>query len=648
MMYGRFPLSLRKVEQPLFERGTSNWALSGHVHRSLGAGGYRRLFSGWLNNQRRAAPDRYDAVAHVTLYTSSSADLSRFDGGAVVTRPQVNDIFEARAAFDAGRHAEAEQLAAEIFARDDQAADALEILALVRRANGDLTGAERWLRRAIATSPARRWPFDDLATLLFETGRVDQAETVCRAALVADHANANAHMMLGNILSEREELVEGADHLRRAIALAGHHPQLVANLGRNLQRQGALAAAEPLLRQAVELQPHALNPLVWLAELLEQSRRFDEAAVTLDRAELIARAQGSDVLLQRAMLLSRADSWRDGLALLDAETELSGAALLTRGRLRDRAGRYSEAWHDFVTGKAVLSTMSGRRYSRSDVTRLTTKLSAFFAPGQPALVPAALRKDVPQPIFILGFPRSGTTLTEQVLASHSRVRAGGELPFIAELAAIAARRTGGAFPTDVDRVEAQARADLATELRDHYLSRAEHYGLFSDGADYFTDKMPLNELYLPLLRLVFPSAPLIAVRRHPLDVMVSAMSHDFTHGFNCGYRLEDCAAHFAAVEALMGEWQRLPGTAPHALVYERFVAAQQEETAALMAYVGLQMETGQLAFHENRRFAPTPSYAQVQEPINQRSIGRWQHYAKELAPARAALADAIERGDYTA
>jgi Tfp pilus assembly protein PilF len=558
-------------------------------------------------------------------------------------------IARARAAFQAGRHAEAERLATEARAQDPKSLDAVEVLALVHRTRGDAAGAERLLRAAIEIDPRPRWPHDDLAMLLFESGRIDNAEAVCRAAITADPDNPQPEMMLGNILSEREELVAGAAHLRRAIALAGEHPQLLANLGRNLQRQGALDQAEPLLRRAVAAMPEALPPLAWLAELLEQARRFDEASAMLDRAERLAKAQGTDVTLQRAALLSRTENWREGLALLDAEPRLSGAARLQRGRLRDRAGRRAEAWRDFVEGKAALSAASDRRYARAEVDRLVADLAAFFSLERFAALPLApVRNDLPQPIFILGFPRSGTTLTEQVLASHSRIRAGGELPFVAELAAIATERTRGAFPTHVNQLDTAARATLATDLRDHYLARAEAFGLLTPGAAFFTDKMPLNELYLPLLRLAFPAARLVAVGRHPLDVMVSAMSHDFTHGFNCGYRLEDAARHYAAIEALMAEWRTLPGIAPHALGYERFIAAQQVETQALMAYVGLAMEPAQLAFHENQRFAPTPSYAQVQEPLNDRSISRWHHYAAELEPVRAILAAAMARGGYAA
>lgn len=522
------------------------------------------------------------------------------------------DIARARAAFQRDCLDEAATHAARALARDAQAIDAIEVLALVRRTQGRLDEAERLLHAAIAAAPGRHWPYDDLARLLLGQGRAGEAEQVCRAGVAADPANANAQAILGGLLSEREALVEGAEHLRAALALAGRHPELVADLGRNLGRQGHVAEAEALLREAIAADPQALRPRAWLAELLERARRLDEASAVLDAAEPLAARQGSDVTLQRAALLARTDDWRRGLALLDGAGDLSGAALLQRGRLRDRAGRYHEAWADFVAGKAALALASGRSYPRAAVDALVSALKRFDFSG---IAPAPVRANVPKPVFILGFPRSGTTLTEQLLASHSRIRAGGELPFVAELAEIATARTGGWRTPD---------AGLAAELRDHYLARAETYGLLAPGADFFTDKMPLNELYLPLLALAFPASPRITVERDPRDILVSAMSHDFTHGFDCGYRLDDLAYHLMAMRALAAHWRARFGG--HLLGYEALVADLPGETVALMAAIGLPVEPRQATFHESQRVAPTPSYAQVQEPLNDRAIGRWRNY----------------------
>jgi len=339
-----------------------------------------------------------------------------------------NRITAGRTAIREERFAAAEQLARDALEIDPHEIDALEILFLCQQRFGDGAGAERTLRRVIALAPHKQWPRGDLARLLIGMGRAAEAEQVLTEAVAADPRHADAHAMLGSLLSEREALVPGTRHLERAIALAGRHPQLLANLGRNLMRQGRLDEAEPLLQSAMAAAPDQLNPIIHLAELAEQRDQFDRAAALLDRAEPIAARQGLDVHAQRAHLLSRTSRWREALALLDEVTQLSGTPRLLRSRLRDRAGRYEEAWEDAVAAKAALARVRRHFY---DAEAVGCQFSALrhFAEKSARLAGAAKREGVPQPLFILGFPRSGTTLTEQVLASHSQIRPGGELPF---------------------------------------------------------------------------------------------------------------------------------------------------------------------------------------------------------------------------
>ena len=549
-------------------------------------------------------------------------------------------IIRARAAIGQEQFAIAEQLARDAIAANPDDVDALEILFLCQQRFGDASGAERTLRRVIALAPTKQWPRGDLARLLLGGGRADEGEQVLREAIAANDSHADAHAMLGSILSEREILVPGARHLQRAIELAGQHPQLLANLGRNLMRQGKLDEAEPLLQAAADAAPDLLAPAVHLAELAEQKDQFDRAAALLDRAETLAARQGRDVQAQRAQLLGRTPRWREGLALLDAVPDLAGTPLLLRARLRDRAERYDEAWHDAVTGKATLSRARGHVYNAAEVEQQFDRLAAL---AKTAHRTEAMPQGLPQPIFILGFPRSGTTLTEQVLASHSRIRPGGELPFVGQFPALIERMTGAPFPAALERIAQDP--DAPARLRDFYFGGAQAYGLLGEGADFFTDKMPLNEVYLPLVRLAFPDAPLIAVTRDPRDVIVSAMQHDMTHGFHCTYRLEDAAHHLAAVSDLT-EHYRAAGIEPYRFRYESFVADQDGETKKLMAFLGLDAEPAQQAFHQSRRHAPTPSYAQVREPLHGRAIGRWRNYAGALAPVMETLAPAIARGGY--
>src|SRR5262249_11765713 len=156
------------------------------------------------------------------------------------------------------------------------------------------------------------------------------------------------------------------------------------------------------------------------------------------------------------------------------------------------------------------------------------------------------------------------------------------------------------------------------------------FGLKTPGARYFTDKMPLNDMWLPLLRIAFPESPVVVVRRRPLDVLTSVMAHDMTHGFNCSYRIEDAAHHLALVDGLLAQYRSAGIEVTHELRYEALVADQLGETERLMAAIGLPMEPAQLRFHERPTVSPTPSYAQAREPLNDRSIGRWRNYAEQL------------------
>ena len=518
--------------------------------------------------------------------------------------------------------------------------NALELRFIVQHRRGQFGHAARTLDTVIGIDPRADWAYNELVELFMAHGKPEDAEKVARAAIRANPRNAHAHNLFGTILSETNNLPAGEWHFRSALELSSPQAPVLLNLGLNLMRQGRADDANGYFEQADSLAPNDLKTLAYWSTLEEGRGNLDRAGELLDRAE--AASSASDINLLRANYLSRTGQHAAALAILDSAGTLGGEAHLARGRIHDRLGNYTAAWSDFVAGKAALLKESpGKEYRADAVESLFERCKLFFTRENVELLPQAKpRPDAPQPIFIMGFPRSGTTLVEQILSSHPAVAAGGELPFVPDMSKLAVSLFPGSerFPENLAHSWMADYHYIATLFRDYYLARAEQYGLLSGTARaYFTDKMPFNEIYLPLIRMAFPNAKIVRVVRHPLDVCVSMLSNNMTHGFHCGYRIEDISNHLAAVSELVGHYGGQLQLNERVLRYETLVADQAGETRKLLEYLDLPFDEACLRFHENRRYAPTPSYAQVTEKLNDRSIGRYRHYEQQLRPHVARL-----------
>ena len=386
----------------------------------------------------------------------------------------------------------------------------------------------------------------------------------------------------------------------------------------------------------------------------EADRNFDHASELLDRAEKLAPGNPS-ILLSRAVLYGRTRSYEKALDLLAAiaaqnrEGGLGPNELLEKGRLLDRMGRYEEAFAAFTEGKRLCREVSGLVYLDDHARQLTDHLRGFFTETRLRTLPRAQhRADLPQPIFILGFPRSGTTLVEQILSGHPQISAGDELPFVNEITAAMPRTLNSplAYPEALAELWMGDRREGLDELRDYYLQRVLQLGILEPGVNWFTDKMPLNETHLGLIALMFPRAPLIHVLRHPLDVVLSVFSNHLTHGFYCGYALETAARHYLRVMELVQHYRSEMTLHYLPVRYEDIVDEQEASVRRMLDFIGAPFDPSCLAFHENRRYARTASYAQVTEPLYGGSRYRYRHYLKELAPVIPLLEPVIRSLGY--
>jgi Flp pilus assembly protein TadD len=530
---------------------------------------------------------------------------------------------------------------------------ALELKAVALHRRGDLAGAEAAYRRALAADPASDL-WNDLTRMLHAAGQTKAAETAAREALLARPDDAQAHLALAVILGEKDDLPAAEFHSRRALLLAGPHPQILTNLALALYNQGRLDEAEPLLLQAHRAAPETAMIMAHLSKVHEARRDMPNAWLWLERAETIGRRSGEDFTLLRALYLGHGGQAQQALDLIErAGPGLAAPARLDRARLLDTLGRYDEAWPAMVDAKARLARDMNAAYDAPKVAGEFAALKAFFTSDTLARLPkASVRKDRPpsgpSPIFITGFPRSGTTMIEQMLDSHPDIAGGGELPFVSEWPALVddLLPSSRPFPEKLAQAQTFDFHHIPGVLRDYYLGRAEVYGV-SGQQPLFTDKMPLNDVFLPLIRLAFPAAAVIRMVRHPLDVAVSMLSHNLTHGYNCGFAIETIVTHMREMHALNAHYDAVLDQPPLTLRYEDFIADQEGETRRVLGYVGVEFDAACLRFHENRRHAPTPSYTQVSQPLNDRSVGRWRHYERHLAPWFDAMAPVVEALGYS-
>jgi hypothetical protein len=292
---------------------------------------------------------------------------------------------------------------------------------------------------------------------------------------------------------------------------------------------------------------------------------------------------------------------------------------LEKGRILDRLRRYDEAFTCFDEAKRQAREATGKSYFEKEAREVANRLRAFFASERIRLLqPAQARRDSAQPIFILGFPRSGTTLAEQALSNHSRISAGDELPFINEFSGTIPRLLGSplSYPEALSELWMGDNRRGLEILRDVYLQKVETRGVIEPGRVWFTDKMPLNEMHLGLIALIFPRSPLIHILRHPLDVIVSAFSHQMTHGYLCAYSLEALARHYVLVMDLVQHYRTVMPLRYLPVRYESMVEDIGATVCRMLDFIGEPFEERCVNFQDNVRLPQTPSYAQVKEKLH--------------------------------
>lgn len=470
---------------------------------------------------------------------------------------------------------------------------------------GSLEDAVPWLRQAVELEPGNAAFWNDLGDLHMERNESTEAIPCFEKALALEPDRVDTHNNLGWALQLEGRFAEAGEQYRMALRLRPESGQAQLNLGGLHEELGEMDQAEECFRAALSIQPNFPAPLVQLATLLRgKLPEADQAALQARLADEKLAPEGRSNLLF-------------GLAhVLDARGDFAGAAdclrqanALAVERAVKRRRTYDAEEHDrFVAG--LLAGCDAGFFRR--------------------LAGAGL--DTGRPVFVFGLPRSGTTLIEQVLASHSRIQGAGEL----RLAWRSFRSLPGVLQRNEPALACLPHLDgtAVRHLAEQHLQALLRYG--SGDSERIVDKMPDNYMYLGVLAAMFPKATLIHCRRDLRDVAVSCWMTNF-RTIRWANDPDHIAARFAHYRRLMEHWRAVLPVPILEVDYEETVADLESVARRLIAACGLEWEPACLEFHRTSRPVRTASVTQVRQPLYTTSVARWRRYEPHLADFFARL-----------
>ena len=453
--------------------------------------------------------------------------------------------------------------------------------------------AERPLRRALDLAPDWAQTHRDLGWVLAKLGRYEEAVASLEQAITLDPDDPTTHFALGTTLYLRKDLPGSEVRLRRAVALAPDYTAAWHELGTVLRSFGRFDEALMCFRRAREIDPDW--PEVYRSLAVTGQQSTDDGQ--LRRLE--------------ALLKNRERSVSDRIS--------AGFAL---GMLLDNAERCDEAFPCFAEANALHRQQRAEAGERFDIAALRRQVDDLIELATPDFFSAAASWGNPSqaPVFIVGMPRSGTSLVEQIAASHPRVFGAGELHELGRIwEALSAHNK--------DRPVEKWDAAFARRIADRHV---EYLQALGNGAVRIIDKMPDNIFFLWLVAALFPSARIIFCQRDLRDVCLSCYFHHFTEGHLYAYDLADCWARALEIDRLAAHWSRVLPLEILAVDYEKLVSDLEGKSRRLIEFLGLEWEPACLEFHLTERPILTASAWQVRQPLYTRSVRRWRCYERHL------------------
>lgn len=433
-----------------------------------------------------------------------------------------------------------------------------------------------------------------------KAGKVHDAARLYRSVLDADAGNADALHLLGLTYYDRKEYDKAQKLILRAIGKDSRQPHFHHNMAAVLSIKGELAAAEGYYREAIRLKPD-----------------YAEAYYNLSS---IIRLRSRDPIIDQISNLSR-----EGTLSKTDKRFLHFAA----GKLLDDVGAYDQAFFEYFEGNAVKAT----RYNRELVEKYSHALKSIFT--KELFIkrhPRALKSNIP--VFIVGMPRSGTSLIEQILASHPDIYGAGEIQDINSISLNLKKHSteGLEYPICMTSLE----QNILNGMAKTYVNKLEK---LAPGADRVINKMPLNFWHLGLIACMFSGATIIHCRRDPLDTCLSCYFQNFTNGQDYAFDLDNLGHFYRLYSEMMDHWRTVLPLTIIEFDYEALVAQNETVTREILKILGLNWDEQCAQSQNTKRVVETASRWQVRQPIYQSSTRRWKRYDRHLGPLKRALSN---------
>jgi tetratricopeptide (TPR) repeat protein len=534
-------------------------------------------------------------------------------------------------ALESGRNSLAIELISKAIALNDRVAAFHNHMGLALRRVGRLDDAVAHLARATKLNPNFAAAYVAFGDVMQEQGKFGEAASKYQQALSLNQELVRVRNALGFVLQRQGKLQEAITEYQRTLTLKPDDADVHNHLGLALQEQGKVEAALTHFQQALAINPNGAKLNNSLGSALRDLGRLEEANDAYKKAiDLAPRnplfyfnlvgvkriAPGDPEILAMEKLASDSK-----LLSIDDRIYLHFALGKAYGDLRD----HERSFQYLLEGNAL----KRQQISYDEVAEriLSERIQKVFSPelmrdkrdlGDPSRIP----------VFIVGMPRSGTTLVEQILASHPKVFGGGELLDFAEPAAGLRRE----FPEAISRMDSPKLREFGAR----YVTAVQRV---SPDAERITDKLPGNYRLIGLINLALPNARVIHARRDPLDTCFSCFSKLFAGDhIPYSYDLTELGHVYRNYEALMAHWRRvLPPEVLLEVQYEEVVADLEGQARRIVAHCGLQWDDRCLFFHQTKRPVQTLSTIEVRQPIYRTSVGRWCAYEQQLRPLNAAL-----------